>query len=178
MRCFIALEVARGVKSQCRILISMLKSLDFHAKWVEEENLHITMFFLGDISNNQIEKTSDMLKEIHVKPFHLFINKLGYFQKFSKPTTIWLGLKKSDSLEQLHSTMKMKLKGIYHRTFGNKFIPHLTLGRLKSFPVDWKEKIETIQVEMVEFGDIVLSLKSSTLTKTGPIYNALETVVI
>ena len=178
MRCFIALEVAQGVKIQCQSLISTLKSLGFHAKWVEEENLHITMFFLGDISNNQIEKTSDMLKEIHVKPFHLFINKLGYFQKLSKPTTIWLGLKKSDSLEQLHSTMKMKLKGIYHRTFGNKFIPHLTLGRLKSFPVDWKDKIKTINVEMVKLGDIILSLKSSTLTKTGPIYNALETVVI
>lgn len=178
MRCFIALEVGAGVKKQCKSLISSLKSLGFHAKWVEEENLHITLFFLGDISDHQIEKTSEMLKGIQANPFRLTIDRLGYFQKYSKPTSIWLGLEKSDPLQQLYSNMKLKLKGIYDQPFGNHFIPHLTLGRVKSVPEDWKDKIKTTTVEMVELGDIVLTLKSSTLTETGPIYNTLETVVI
>ncbi len=178
MRCFIALEVGEDVKTLCYNHIATLKKMGFHAKWVEHENFHITLFFLGEISEEQMKQTAELLKNISFDHFPLMINRLGYFEKYSKPTSVWLGLKKSDPLQQLYSEMKTELEAICNRSFGKKFIPHLTLGRIKRTPDDWKDKIKTIIVKKVMLGDIVLSLKSSTLTETGPIYKGLETKVI
>jgi 2'-5' RNA ligase len=178
MRCFIALEVGEDVKQQCLTHIVRLKKMGFHAKWVEHENLHITLFFLGEISEEQMKRTAELLKNISFDHFPLLINRLGYFEKYSKPTTVWLGLKKSDPLQQLYSKMKTELEAICNQSFSKKFIPHLTLGRIKKTPDDWKDKIKTITVKKEMLRDIVLSLKSSTLTETGPIYKALETKVI
>ncbi|MEA1885166.1 MAG: RNA 2',3'-cyclic phosphodiesterase [Thermotogota bacterium] len=178
MRCFIALGVGENVKQQCHTHIVALKKIGFHAKWVEQENLHITLFFLGEISEDLMKRTAEFLKNISFDHFPLMINRIGYFEKYSKPTAVWLGLKKSDPLQQLYSKMKTELEAICNQSFGKKFLPHLTLGRIKKSPNDWKDKIKTIIVKKVMLGDIVLSLKSSTLTETGPIYKALETKVI
>ncbi|MFP4460826.1 MAG: RNA 2',3'-cyclic phosphodiesterase [Thermotogota bacterium] len=177
MRCFISLEVGEAVKRQSQSLISLLKQMGFEAKWVEDENFHITLFFLGVILSDQLEKTAEMLKNFRIEPFRLSINKLGYFQKHAKPTVIWLGLTKSEPLFQLYSTMREQLEVIYPQPFSKKFNPHLTLGRIKRAPEDWKGIIKTTKVEIVEIGDIVLSLKSSILTETGPIYKTLEKTV-
>jgi len=178
MRCFIALEVGDGVKQQCQTIISALKKKGFHAKWVEEENLHITMFFLGEISNQQIEETAAIVKNIHSFPFKLVFNGMGAFQKYNDPTAIWLGLQKSEPLQELYMEMKSQLEEKIKQSFGKKFVPHLTLGRVKSSPEDWKDIIKNTTVKTLELKDIVLSLKSSTLTKKGPIYKTLETNVI
>ncbi len=178
MRCFIALEVGDKVKKQCLTVISSLKKRGFQAKWVEKENFHITMFFLGEISSKQLEETVDIMKNIHYAPFQLFFNRVGTFQKYNEPTAIWLGLKKSEPLQELYMAVKSQLEKKIQQSFGNKFIPHLTLGRVKKVPENWKDVVENYTVKTLGLEDIVISLKSSTLTERGPIYKTLETNVI
>ena len=177
-RCFIALEVGEKVKEQSNKVISGLKSSGFHAKWVEEENLHITLFFLGDISEGEIEKSGALVKEIDDAPFQLLIDRVGFFQKSGKPTAVWLGIKKCQPIHVIYAHLKTGLERLYQKRFREKFIPHLTLGRIKRAPVDWNSKLTNMTVETVEIGDIVFSLKRSTLTEKVPIYETLATKAI
>jgi|SRR6056297_516000 len=175
MRCFIALEVGEEVKKKCLAYIATLKEMGFRGKWVEKENLHITLFFLGEISEEQMKRTAVMVKNAPYDPFSLRINRLGYFQKHDKPSVIWLGFKKSDPLQELYLAMKKELEAKGHQAFGNNYMPHLTLGRIKTAPEDWNDRLKVMPIKNMRITDTVLSLKHSTLTKNGPIYKVLET---
>jgi len=175
MRCFIALEVGEDVKQHCRSHIAALKKSGFHGKWVENENFHITLFFLGEISEEQMKKTAEIVKNSRFNHFSLWINQLGFFQKYGKPTVIWLGFQKSDPLQELYSVMKNELEAIGYQGLNKRYIPHLTLGRIKKFPEDWEDKLKSMRINNVTITDTVLSLKRSTLTENGPIYKVLET---
>jgi len=172
-RCFIALDVEKRVKELGNKVILDLKSNGFYAKWVEEENFHITLFFLGEITDEEIEKTASIVKMIDKAPFRVLIDRVGFFQKKGKPTSIWLGIKKNPALEVIYDSLRAALERTYKKPFREKFIPHLTLGRIKRAPADWNGKLKNMTVQTVETGDIVFSLNRSTLTETGPIYETL-----
>lgn len=176
-RCFIALEIGEKAKKQCENVISILKESGFLAKWVEKENLHITLFFLGEITDEEIKEVTALLEKLDHLSFQLFIDKVGFFQKNGKPTTIWLGIEKSKPIQEVYSIMRSKLENIFNIKFREKYSPHLTLGRIKHTPEDWMQKLKKMTVETVEIGEIVFSLKRSTLTKEGPIYETLATKV-
>ena len=178
MRSFIALEVGEQVQKECQSIIGNLKEKGFKAKWVEEENLHITLFFLGDISNHEMEKMAYLIRKLNINPFRMIINRIGFFQKATVPTSIWLGIIPCEPLHYLYASMKNELEVILNKTFSPKLIPHLTLGRIKAVPDDWNVIIRRISVENIQIGKIMVSLKSSTLTEKGPVYKTLEAKAI
>ncbi|HPF16184.1 MAG TPA: RNA 2',3'-cyclic phosphodiesterase [Thermotogota bacterium] len=178
MRSFIALEVGEQVQKKCLSIIENLKHNGYQAKWVEVENLHITLFFLGDIANHELEKTACIIRRLNAKPFQVIIDKISCFQKATMPTSVWLGIKPCEPLHDLYASMRSELKAIFNKTFDHKFIPHLTLGRIKKVPNDWKAVIQKITVENIQIGKVIISLKSSKLTEKGPIYKTLEAKAI
>ena len=106
VRAFIAIEISRDVRAAIEKLVRQLQSPSVNVKWVDTENLHMTMKFLGDVQTVRIAEVCRALKRAAEgqKPFPLEIAGAGAFPTSSRPRTLWLGCTLGgDAMRQLHS---------------------------------------------------------------------------
>jgi len=175
MRTFVAIEVSdRGVLNS----ISQVQAeLNIKAKPVEIHNMHFTVQFLGEVSEEMVRKISSELSSLEFTPFSVGFVGVGVFPKLSSPRVIWIGTNEgADELEKLAEIIRTKLAQLGFQS-DKKFKPHVTIFRVK-------KKIESISNELQKFstysfGKQVISevkLKKSELTPNGPIYTDLLVV--
>jgi 2'-5' RNA ligase len=175
MRTFVAIEVSdRGVLNS----ISQVQAeLNIKAKPVEIHNMHFTVQFLGEVSEEMVRKISSELSSLEFTPFSVGFVGVGVFPKLSSPRVIWIGTNEgADELEKLAEIIRMKLSQLGFQS-DKKFKPHVTIFRVK-------KKIGSISNELQKFstysfGKQVISevkLKKSELTPNGPIYTDLLVV--
>lgn len=174
MRCFISIDVDRSLASRISEIQEEIKKLDVDAKFVEPENLHFTINFLGDVNENDINninKSLDFLKR--EGEFKINVSGIGYFGGKNNIRTLWLGVREGE--DELIKLMKLVNDNV---RFGEKiFSPHLTIGRVKS----GKNKEELLRFinesKNVNIGEMhvkMVKLKMSNLSKHGPIYTDLS----
>ncbi|MFW9956911.1 MAG: RNA 2',3'-cyclic phosphodiesterase [Candidatus Odinarchaeota archaeon] len=156
------------------------QKLDIQAakmKMVEPDNIHFTMRFFGDISITSINQIRDCLKEIKITPFEIKIVGVGAFPNRRKPRVIWIG---ATDNSQLVIDLKLRvdelLTRIGYKTEKEKFTPHATIARVRSIKDSNRllGNLEELANEPV--GDMTVSsvsMKKSTLTPSGPIYETL-----
>ncbi len=178
MRLFIAIDLNKELKDKIKNIEDELKKLDLPIKFVEPENLHFTLKFLGEVSEErvkEIEKTvSEVLKDF--KPFKVFIQDFGYFGSPNYIRTLWLGLKEGGK-EIIEISEKLDEVLSYIRKNEHEPKPHLTIGRVKSNKnkeILLKEIEKLKNVKIGEFYVNKIKLKKSVLTKKGPIYSDLK----
>ena len=99
MRAFIAIELPKNIKASLAGLQEELKTSGADIKWVEPENIHLTLKFLGEIDEIVFNKVIKILGDIglEINPFQLSICSLGAFPKINFPRVIWVGIDKGDS---------------------------------------------------------------------------------
>jgi 2'-5' RNA ligase len=180
-RCFIALELPLPVQKHLGGIISQLKEAQADVKWVEPNNTHLTLKFLGEISPEQVQNSRKILFNQNGK--FLSINcrtgQIGAFPSWSRPQVLWLGLK--NGVREITDIQQVLENGLAECGFTRdpkKFKPHLTLGRVRS-PNNMDkltEKINALSLEDIEFRFVGLSLIKSTLTQSGPVYQSLESI--
>jgi 2'-5' RNA ligase len=187
IRSFIALELEdEDTKKNIQSFGERLKANQSKIKLVEPENLHMTVKFLGDIEESAAPKIYSILKEnVNLKLFQgkIYEYKLRGAGQFKNYSTLWINLEgeieflqnvKDYVEELLYNKMKIpKDKRL-------KFIPHLTIGRLKSNKINYKNfevfKKLIAENKNTEFGQFLIKeikLKKSVLTPKGPIYSDL-----
>lgn len=162
-------------------LFSSLKAGLKHEKikWIEPNNLHLTIKFFGETPENKIHELVTTLKLGVEKQnkFSLQISTLGIFGSQYNPKLIWAGLKKTGPLIQLVTNVTAELEKIGYFKDRQNFVPHLTLGRIKN--LNDKNLFQNIisnfkeayfQEELVK----QICLLESTLTREGPIYTIIE----
>ncbi len=98
-------------------------------RWVKQENLHITLHFLGVV---EAERTSALIQQATIicesfHPFHLQFNTLKIIFHNRKPTMIWAQFEESKRYESL----SYKLRDIFPTGENRKPMPHATLARIK-----------------------------------------------
>jgi 2'-5' RNA ligase len=146
-------------------------------KWVEEENLHITLVFLGETPFSRVTIIKDKLSEIEASSFSLRLSRLGFFPDERKPRVVWVGLTgEVEKLQALYNNIRKVLKneGIF---FDQKFYPHVTLGRVRlgyHIRLTLNKKIERILKLSKKFQVEEFSLMESILTDQGPRHIALK----
>ncbi len=187
IRTFIALELKdKNTIKEIQSFSSRLKKNQQRLKLVEPENLHMTVKFLGDISESTAPKIFKLLKEeineklFQDKNFEYQLKGAGQFNNYS---VLWIKLngniqflqKIKDSIESL---LYEKLNIAKDKRL--KFKPHLTIGRLRKNKINYKNfdgfKKLVNENKDLEFGTFNISqikLKKSTLTPKGPIYSDL-----
>lgn len=154
--------------------------VDHGATLVDPELIHITIKFIGDVDDKQVDAIKNALQNVHHPPFDAEINGIGVFPDVNHINVIWTGVNPSISqhFEKLHSAVEGALMPLKIRADKRKFTAHATLARVKRLsPVQKRSLINTIR----EFSDISLGkmrvdhikLKKSTLTSDGPIYETL-----
>ena len=135
MRTFVALEMSPGVEAAATRLIAQLKKADAKVRWVEDENLHLTLHFLGDVLNTDLMRVCDTVQNVadQFEPFPIDICGVGAFPRVTQPRAIWLGVDVSGAkkLRELHFELRDALDAIGVHTDTRKYQPHLTLGRCK-----------------------------------------------
>jgi len=161
-------------------MISSSKSLlgSERIKWVDPDNIHITLSFLGDTSEKRLGALSLILEEA-CKDFGMFefkLTGLGVFKNIRDPRVIWVGIHPKDTLIKLGARISegLRISGfqIEERTFN----PHLTIGRINSLkePESLKRILESYrntEFQIVEAKEVILY--ESILMQSGPLYKPL-----
>ncbi len=170
VRAFIGISVSGEVRKHAVDTIEKLKSYPINAKFVEKENLHISLTFLGEINDRQVEEIKFMMNETtkRLKEFKISIGKIMLIpnEKFVRVIAIDVS---SPELELLR-------KEIVENVGGKSHPAHLTLARIKN--VENKEKFSEIKnlfIETISQDVKEIKLFRSELSSTGPSYTILHT---
>ena len=135
MRAFIAIELNSAIKDELTKVQSELKSSGADLKRVDPKAMHLTLKFLGEVSDDKIEEVKDILNRVssqHSK-FELSLFKLGGFPTLKVPRVIWVGLDKGCSqAEAIAGELEEALTQIGFAKEKKSFSAHLTLGRVRS----------------------------------------------
>lgn len=178
-RTFVAIKIS--FSKQTVVLINNIKfSLkDEKIKWVENRNVHITLFFLGDVDEKVIDKIGNKLTTTlkEFKMFNLKCRSIGVFKNINNPKVLWFGINESDNLSQLKSEIDRVFRGYGFPIEDRDFKPHITIGRMKfvntkSRLVRLIEKYKEIEIENIKISEIVLY--ESKITSKGSDYMILK----
>ncbi len=187
IRAFIALELKdEDTIKSISSFTSRMKQNQTRVKIIEPQNLHLTVKFLGDISESVSPKIYKILQEeinetlFKGKTFEYKLTGAGQFSKFS---VLWIGLKGDIGfLQKIKDTIENKLNTQLkiQKDKRTQFKPHLTIGRLRNNRTNYKtfDSFKNLINENKQkpFGTFSISeikLKKSVLTQKGPIYSDL-----
>lgn len=107
MRLFISLDIPEKIKKEILEIQNNLP--EFKGKKTEKQNLHLTLKFLGEVSESKLEEIKNKLSEIKLSGFKTKISKIGFFSK-SEIRIIWLSM---SDCEKLQEEIDEKLKEIF-----------------------------------------------------------------
>jgi 2'-5' RNA ligase len=180
MRTFIAIELIDAIRNELAQIQARLRYSGADVKWVERENIHLTIRFLGEVREERIEEVSSALDEVArgSRPFEISIKDLGVFPKLEFPRVVWVGLEKGkDESREIAREVDERLERLGFQRESRPFSPHLTIGRVRSpkNKAALKEKLLSTKIEKVlsqKVNSIILF--KSELTSQGPIYTKLH----
>ena len=178
IRAFLAIDLDEDLKPKINDLIKEFQEIDAKVKYVELENLHLTLKFFGDIDEEGLNLLTEAIENVVSKfnPFKINIKSCGAFPNKKRIRVIKLGIEDDSVLKDLHKQLDNEFVQLGFDK-DKKFSTHLTIGRVKSAKnkdliKECIEEFEDIEIGEMEVNQI--SLKKSTLTPSGPIYEDLK----
>ncbi len=99
------------------------------ARWIDPENYHVTLRFIGDIDGMSANEIASMLFRINRKPFEVKVRGLQSFGG-RKPRAVVASVEPSRPLIEQHSDLEREMHTSGLDPEGSKFNPHVTLARL------------------------------------------------
>lgn len=180
MRTFIAIEVPEPVRLAVAALSQRLQARNVRASWVKPENMHLTLRFLGDIAEDDIEPLVERLAGGYANqtPFTLYVRGTGAFPNLKRPSVVWVGMGPVEGvLTEVHAVAEDAARSIGLPPDNKRFHPHLTLARIR---VDRQAAPLAAAVEAekeFDAGEFVVSsvvLFNSQLSPKGPTYTRLR----
>jgi len=164
---------------------SMESGPELPAKWTTKDNLHITLEFLGDLTDEELGNVCKVAGEVSKrhKIFSINLNKILYGPpKKIPPRMVWVEGEKSDELADLKEDLQeCLLEEIKFRPDGQGFTPHITLARISEWEFRKIELEERPEIE--ENIDLTFTVESievmeSELKRGGPQYTILESHIL
>ncbi|MBI4654914.1 MAG: RNA 2',3'-cyclic phosphodiesterase [Nitrospirae bacterium] len=172
LRCFISVELPEELKKNIYVYVEKLKAAGVDVKWVRPENLHLTLKFLGDTTEERLKSINERLISLakaHDR-FYLQISGAGAFPNIKYPKVIWLGVYDSEEIIKLQHDIDESMAGLGFEKDDKQFAPHLTIGRVKSMrnkDALIKELITLKEVDFGKIGVINITLMKSELKPGG-----------
>ncbi len=176
MRAFVAAEISN--ETLLNSIAKLQSDLNINAKPVNKENMHFTLLFLGEISEEIAQSVMSSLSSVSFKPIQVSFTHMGTFPNSRLPRVIWIGIDDTSSKELIELALQVeeKLAPLGFKS-DKPFKPHLTIFRIKNRINDISKMLERFKI--VGLGRDVISelkLKKSILTPSGPIYSDLQVV--
>jgi RNA 2',3'-cyclic 3'-phosphodiesterase len=130
-RLFTALEIPRNAAMSLSLLRGGLPG----ARWIDVENYHITLRFIGDVDGRTADEIVNRLDRIDREEFQINLSGIGSFGS-KKPHSVWAGVSPSPDLTALQAEIERICQRIGLPPDPRKFMPHVTLARLRSARVE------------------------------------------
>ena len=168
IRLFTAVPIPAVFRQQ---LHAMGRSLP-NARAVPEEQIHITLRFIGEVEGTLFKDIRENLHSIKTSPFSVALQGVGHFPPRGKPRVIWAGLQPTDHLIKLKRKIDTCLIECGLAPDTRKYSPHVTLARLNNPPM---QRVTSFLagnafLRFEEFNVDTFHLYSSKLTNKGAIH--------
>ncbi len=168
VRLFVGLELSQDIKSALNFARSGVEG----ARWQTDDQLHITLAFLGEIDPGMVSHVENALSRITFEPFDLRLAGVNMFGTQQHPKTLWAGVEIEENLRLLHNKIRRALACIDIETDNRRYKPHVTLARFsrgaEAHITNWLSDNSLLKTPLQKVG--YFSLFSSHLTAEGPQY--------
>jgi 2'-5' RNA ligase len=159
-------------------LLKRLRQTNAAVKWVEPENLHLTLKFLGEVPEEQIEAIVEALRAIAqaTAPFPFTVKGVGGFPDLRRPRVLWVGVEPTPPLMRLQQIVEQAMERLGFPPEERAYHPHITLGRVKAMAGLEKVRAVLSEYASVTFGSVPakhLTLFRSDLSREGPTYTPI-----
>ena len=194
LRAFIAVQLSDALKRQIgSVQAELNRALSGSGKggkaakigWAQPEGIHLTLKFLGDIQEAQVDALREVLSKAaaSARPFTLEASGLGAFPNSRAPRVIWLGLHGSNDdvgeLRRLQAAVEDGAAALGFAKEARAFTPHLTLARIRDrVEAGALEPVFNAQPNRVVGGFTASSVEliKSELRPSGAVYTTLVEV--
>jgi len=171
MRLFVAIALPDEIRERLSALQSGLPG----ARWVAEENLHLTLRFIGEVDGRQAQDIDAALTGVHMPSFSVALAGLDSFGAGPKIRSLWARVEPNEPLKRLQAKIEQAVQRAGAPAEGRKFKPHVTLARFNggnpgARVCDYLALHGLFRVPPFEVNEFVLF--SSFLSQSGAIYRA------
>jgi 2'-5' RNA ligase len=183
IRAFIALDLASETLQRLEEVNRQLKQrLPGPAvRWVAVKNIHLTLKFLGDVSEANLPVLYEILRKEADKQtsFEIRVGGLGAFPSVNRPRVIWVGVQAPSELATLQHMLDVETTRVGYASEERDFSPHLTLGRIARNATTDETRQIAGSLNVLKVGDLGASrilavhFYRSDLTPQGSIYTRL-----
>jgi len=171
LRLFVGLELPEDLRARLASLGAGVPG----ARWTPQDNLHLTLRFIGEVHEHDAEDIHDALSIVHTRRFDMTVAGVGHFASGGEVHTLWAGIEKNPELVALRDRVDSALKRAGQAPAADrKYVPHITLGRLRGAPMSRVSEFLAAN-SLLRVGPIGVehfTLFSSFLQGSGPIYHA------
>ncbi|MFC1805202.1 RNA 2',3'-cyclic phosphodiesterase [Candidatus Omnitrophota bacterium] len=181
---FIAIPLPEETRSSLSKLQEQLSSSGADVKWVNRQNIHLTLKFLGDVDERQADVIKEIIDEVAAKTSHfrIVLASAGAFPKLKYPRVIWVGVGQGDDeTKSLADSLEEEIVSVGIPKEKRIFSSHITIGRVRS-QMNRAKLIAALEAvsagisggKNLEFTADRIVLFKSTLTPSGPVYEIFK----
>ena len=181
IRSFLAFEMPVKIREIVSRALKEMKKLPLDVRWVRAENIHITVVFMGNISEDDITPIGEAVSKIcnRYGPFNVTLTGSGIFGSLRNPRVIWIGLDGDlKRMSYFRNSLQKNLTPFGIKEEKRRFKPHLTLGRFRkgTGPIAHMDKLLSKYQDIDSPACAVeeLILFKSELRPGGAVYSRLE----
>ena len=184
MRAFIAIDLPASAQRSLERLQDELRKAQADVKWVESSQLHLTVKFLGEITDAQRQAVEGLLRALALEepPFSMALGRLGAFASLSAPGVIWVSVTEgAERAKRLAERIEASSQALGLRQDARAFAAHVTLGRVRT-PRNRAQLSRALQDTVWQaptpWRVDAVRLYQSLLHSVGPRYQALSDVAL
>jgi 2'-5' RNA ligase len=163
-RTFIALDLPPAMREAVVSIQETLGIRQPDLRFTAQDNLHLTLKFLGEITAPATRETEERLQRMQPGPLRIRLAGAGCFS----PRIVWLAIRGADALQQ---QVDEALVGLYAPE--QRFMGHVTIARTRRMPDRLRRAVESLEVPDLEAQVTSFSLQASHLGQTGTHYETL-----
>jgi RNA 2',3'-cyclic 3'-phosphodiesterase len=177
MRVFIALDIPEQIRARMREYMERARSYAPDARWARVEGLHVTLKFVGEAGDAQVQQIKTALAGVKTAPFAVDFESVGFFPNPKAARVFWIGVNGGEALPRLAAAIDRELEKLGIAREEKDYHPHLTLARAASHPLRELAPLVAAHVAPPQFGTMTAReffLYRSQPQKGGSKYTRLE----
>lgn len=127
LRLFIALPLPAPLLDA----LAAIQHAPFPARWQSVSQLHLTLAFLGDVSERDSHGLYDALSAVSAPPLQLSLAGVGHFAKAGRAHSLWAGISPREPVFALAGSVSTACRRAGMHPEARRFVPHITVARLR-----------------------------------------------
>jgi RNA 2',3'-cyclic 3'-phosphodiesterase len=184
MRLFFAIELGESILDLLERETAPLRDEAPDLSWTSREKRHLTLKFLGDVSDDGASRLIDAAERAAARhrAMEMAIGGIGAFPNFRRARVVWIGVEQEPRLELLHHDLEIECERVGFEVEGRPFRPHVTLARIRTpLAVERARSLarvaRSVRVRATELVEHI-TLFESTLAPSGARYRRIHAATL